>query len=433
MGVISSNSAFGLTITQQEGNLIVENPYYKAVIFPDSGARIMSLISKETGNEFAGGYGIAEAYGNASSYPGELGRVRYSYKILEQSSDLLKVQFTYHGKTGDLINWSMSYQKTIIFSEETPLIKVEFSLKNIGPPVRIPMFGIHNGVVVGKQIDENDTYFLPAAEGMREITCKAGTYFISNFTLGLAGIIDKKSKDALLFFPDYDSIKKFYFWVGENERGATIEWFYRPFTLERGATWRSSYSILPITLSNISNLQSSLREYGIKLNPSLKVKKAQRPMNMLPGKVEVPKKENILHFNQLVASPFISGMSTTTGKIENNVRLDNKVYSRSLFTEAGAGYEVTLPDAKDIVIEAEAALKASTEKTEICLACCDLVGNLYSVSEPLTLSFWKKSGLVRLPVSELSGKKIRILLYGPGVNWTRLSIVCSEVYSVMVN
>ncbi|MFA6715704.1 MAG: hypothetical protein WCS27_10025 [Victivallaceae bacterium] len=137
--------------------------------------------------------------------------------------------------------------------------------------------------------------------------------------------------------------------------------------------------------------------------------------------------------------------------IEKNVRLNNgRIYSRVMVTGSVISYDVILPVDGDILIEAGGELRdAWQESGEAFLICCDLAGGSYLVSEPLILTsenleapenldlaeeLWKKgkypqnqrTDIIRLGAGGFSGKKTRILLYGPGVSWTGLSIVSQQ-------
>ena len=293
----SFNPVSALTLKQKEGKLLIENPYYRATILPNKGARITSLILKETGNEFTRGGGIAEEV-IGRSYAGGLGKVAYTYKIAEKSPSLLKIEFTCMEDTPKLKG--MLYKKTFTFSESTPLIKVDLSLFQEESANRISDFRIHNYVIAGRSVDSNDVYFIPTTAGLKEVSCKSKPWesYTKDFTVGLAGVMDKKSGDSLIFLFDYDSTRVPFFWLGGEGTSSTIEWFYRDFILEEGDTWKSSYSILPITLSSLSNLQVSLKKYGLDINTSLRVKRPQKPLNITlakRGKLEKQekKKENL--------------------------------------------------------------------------------------------------------------------------------------------
>ena len=268
--------------------LIVENSYYQATIYPKQGGRIGSLILKKSGHDFIGrlkdkgnryfGWGISAVGEINSKYPSEMMSCEYNWELIEKTQKIVKVKCSSRGMvTG--YSKDIVVEKIFTFYADTPVIKVEFALVNHGT-FRKCGYRIRNSVIVGGEKDYNNLYFVPTAEGIKILPHNlrkshgwrraASEYMVRNIIDGWCGVIDKKSKRALLFSNDYNALQFTYFWITYGF--CNVEWFYREVPLKTGERWSTVSYIIP--LDNLPFTPSYVRPdciVGITVNKNNKI------------------------------------------------------------------------------------------------------------------------------------------------------------------
>lgn len=388
-----------MKIEKRKDGLTVANRFYTAAL-SRRGGRMISLVRAGSAAELI--YFPAEVPGLAlrhpggiakeveCGHPGEMSYNLFQEDVLPTNGQTLRIRYAYHGRPGVFIRWSMKCEKTFTFHPDSPVITVEQSIRNIGEPELFAAFRTHNEL----KVHPDSVIVIPSTEGLKKIPAAAsGAVFISNFTEGLIGIWHPDTKDALLLLPDYDAVAQFLVSTGKNS--ATPEWYYRSFTLGDNAVWTTSYRILPVAAESLDELTPTLASLGIKADMGRRDRRAQEALSIRSEVVDSREREKILaRFSKTVVDQIVRESAFTQPTLEDNVALSGgSLCSRAIHTQPGAGMEVRLPEAPEILVSAEVSRRESGPgEAEAYLGCCDTEGNLYAVSPPTKLNFWTTEG-----------------------------------------
>jgi len=91
-------------------------------------------------------------------WPGQMAMDVFQQDILPPEGRTCQVRYTYHGRPGSFMGWSMKEVKTFTFREDSPVIRVELTLQNVGLEESFAAFRIHNELVssVGRRVHRAD-------------------------------------------------------------------------------------------------------------------------------------------------------------------------------------------------------------------------------------------------------------------------------------
>jgi hypothetical protein len=245
--------ALALNVTPSDGAVAIENSFYKAAITVEGGA-IRSLILKSTGENMAGRDGMAGDIETSSLNRPNL-TADYQLKVVKQSRDEAQVSATLEG-FGSCQETGVTYEKTYIFRDDTPLITVRVRIENHSEPKSFA-YRVFNTVTPDGRCAGN-TYFAEKNTGLESLELppsKAGSNnFIKDISTGWAGAFNLKNSSALLCKVAPAAVDQYLIFL--SEKIATIEWYYKRVSLDTGSVFNTEYFILP--LSNVASAAASI-------------------------------------------------------------------------------------------------------------------------------------------------------------------------------
>ena len=305
-----------MKVTTSNGRLTVANGFYTAALSAEGG-RIVSLVCADGGAEFASSArGIAED--TECGFPGQMAHDVFRHEVLPAEGKAVRVRYTYHGRPGFFVRWSMTLVKTFTFLPDSPLITVEQTLRNAGEPELFAAFRIHNEVVPRP----DSVMLVPTTAGLKTAPAvHPDSLFIADFTEALVGMWRRDTREALLFLPEYDAVSRFLVSTGKGL--ATLEWYYRRFTIGDNAAWTTSYGILPTALGTLDDLPAVLASVGVEeIDVGRRDRRAQAPLVVQRGGTEPRDREApVRRFGRSVSRLAAHDAAFTTAGVEADVAL----------------------------------------------------------------------------------------------------------------
>ena len=246
-----------LTKAMFEGGeqIILENRYVKLTFSPSQGGRCVSFVYKPTGAEWT------KMSGNTGGLLGDRivsQRLKkdwlnagYQAKIRQNTPEKLSVEFAGQGKTGSARY--ITFRKTVILTGDSPEVVVKYAFevdKSLTLPVTEALW-FHN---ILSMPNRKVSYFFPTTKGIRKLEYSPAfppmEFWEYNPAQGwMAAIAENGSGMACLM--EYKRLMCFYQWYGKEF--ATLEWFFRNFTVKDGDSLSTEVRFLPFQgLKNVS-------------------------------------------------------------------------------------------------------------------------------------------------------------------------------------
>jgi hypothetical protein len=248
---VTNCPSFAIEVKSTDGGIEIENSFYKAAVSPEGGA-IRSLILKSTGENMVGSEGMAGDIETSGLNRPNL-TADYRLNIIKQNHEEAQVSATIEG-SGSFRETGVTYEKTYIFRENTPLIIVRVRITNHGSPKSFA-YRVFNTVTPDGRCTGN-TYFVEKNTGLEtlEFPKASSNNFIKDVFTGWAGAFNPKNSSAILCKAASRAVDQYLVFL--SEKIATIEWYYKRISLGTGSVFSTEYFILPV--SNVTSAAASI-------------------------------------------------------------------------------------------------------------------------------------------------------------------------------
>lgn len=205
----------------KDGTIIqLENKYLKMAILPWRGARIRSLIDKETGSDQVYYNPATNIWGMLDDMSSRTA-AKYKYEILTNSKQKASVKFTCES------SGLLSYEKIVSIYRDKPLIEVNYKVGNRSQRT-FKDFRIRNIIKPGGgDVTREDFRIVPVVDGGVWEGYGTPYSFITNDKIAAPwqGYIDRKLKVGIMISVNYDHLKSYYHWA-KGKIFPTFEWNY---------------------------------------------------------------------------------------------------------------------------------------------------------------------------------------------------------------
>ena len=190
-----------------KSEVVLENSHLKVIISPHLGGRIVDV--KADGGQF-----LYTTYpeGYPAGFYSEYGGIE---EFLERPPGYLWGQAWKHEIEADGVSLCIErdnifLEKRISLDENMPIVKVEYSILNIGPNLVKPAFGIHPEICIGNDAASNH-YHVPTGKGIFSGGCEQTKKRYVRPAQGWCAGTGEKSLVAMLF-PDklLDGVEVYY-------------------------------------------------------------------------------------------------------------------------------------------------------------------------------------------------------------------------------
>ena len=226
----------------------INNGLISLKIDPYRGARIVEFIPAFSKNNWVHpeyNFGMALDNFAGEGFPGQMNTIKYDY-VLVKKKDEVGAEFwakTYDESKG--VPKEIEVRKRIILKPKMETVTIKYTLTNTGEKnIRIGFMPKFDVYVSGEK--EKNYYYRPSSYGLDIAWCENGkTYgedFVKNPLQGWTGVINKNTKEGLVFLMDYNYLQWFYNCLRYN----TIEWIYDRISLQPGEKWTTEVKIIPI-------------------------------------------------------------------------------------------------------------------------------------------------------------------------------------------
>ena len=225
-------------------NITAKTENFTWTVSPDSGGHIVSMTDSE-GKDWIGpgNFMLLDLATQQDYQQGDLKFKKYDCQKSETETKTVLVmssEFT----TRDVKGLKLS--KTVIFPKKGDRVTAKYTLYN--PTDHSIKAGLWIQNIVQPKAGRSRTTFRPSTKGTVEYsypltdTNYSLKYdFTFNFTQGFIGVMDTESKCGVAFLPDYNYLKCIY----SNQGGFTQEWWYSDTLIKQGASFETSFDIVP--------------------------------------------------------------------------------------------------------------------------------------------------------------------------------------------
>lgn len=224
----------------------LENQFLKVIIEPLAGGRIRKLVLKDKGGK-AGVYwegarrpgGMAAEILPADKYPGFLRDAPYKVVEMDSSSRRIRLAYklTHSGAAGTRV------EKEISLPENECAVITQIKLTNESAGEVTHKLRLQQCLPAGE-----GTFTYPAVEFVGMYDC-AKDRTLKQWKLGALGggwiaFASSTERNGMVFMFDHKDVSQAFCWFGRNL--STVEWACRSVALAPGASWETSYRIVPL-------------------------------------------------------------------------------------------------------------------------------------------------------------------------------------------
>ncbi len=223
-------------------NLMLENQFLRAVVSPQAGGRIISLIDKQRNQELVHWDnklkqgGLLSLIPGGESYPGTLVGQPCTFELVEQGPDTGLVRLTSQGDSAS--TRGLQIVREVSLKEGAHALTVTLKVRNTGFSPRELRLRVHNWIAIGSDARKANMAVL-TARGVVYEPQKPITDFVNGWMIlsdaggGLAARAAYDQMESKMFWPMADS--------------CTMEWIYAPTRLEGSAVWESTIEFTPFS------------------------------------------------------------------------------------------------------------------------------------------------------------------------------------------
>ena len=239
----------GETTWFEKPAVLIENAFYRLLISPEHGGRIVSWVDKDPRRPDGEFVYFTPKQGGLLDDRGPLTTAKYEYEVLRQTPAEIQLRLRVREGSGVLRD------KTVTCYADNRVLRVEYRFVNLAGRDLDPsviMFKNHVRYSTGQDETppfESYSFYTPLTTGVRESLFPArghgqdyGNY---NYTGGIAADwhaqLDKNSLDGIAITLDHKEVDSTYYCMRESPPWTTFEWVMNVPQLPKDASWDTTF------------------------------------------------------------------------------------------------------------------------------------------------------------------------------------------------
>ncbi|MBI4025228.1 MAG: hypothetical protein HY360_09635 [Verrucomicrobia bacterium] len=237
--------------------LDLDNGLVALRIAPERGARIVRFTPKFSGKNWVHPeptFGMALDHFAGQGHPGELDKVTYQYKLLQERAATVVELRARTAQGTRAVPAGIDLCKRIVLTPASAGVTLTYTLTNTtSNAFRVAFMPKFDLYVSGDRAE--NYYYRPSAKGL-DIAWPGGDgqpdhgdVFVKNPICGWTAALNRKTREGLAFIMNYNDLQWLYNCLPCN----TVEWLCDPVSLQPAASWRTEVNLVPFQgLTNIT-------------------------------------------------------------------------------------------------------------------------------------------------------------------------------------
>ncbi|HEY3417017.1 MAG TPA: hypothetical protein VGM23_09060, partial [Armatimonadota bacterium] len=255
--VLSAPAFAAVTLTQENGNYILENDYVRLRINPAKGGMVDRYLVKATNRQLlADDQFLLIDHFWQQRWPGEFMSAPYEAKVVASTPEAatLEVSRVSQGEGKNVTQAGICIRRRMTLRADSAQLYVEVAMENTAPTGRLAGYWLQNQPYANGAKEEKQCYFAPTVRGVSQGSYEVASDrvtvdengstdgFTRNPQHGWLAVLGADSHNGMAYVMKYDELLFLYTCFPSF----TMEWQYKSAAIPTGKAWKTDFVLYPL-------------------------------------------------------------------------------------------------------------------------------------------------------------------------------------------
>ena len=233
----------GCSLLEEDGLVVLENKYLRAVFEPSAGGTCRELMVKATGENFAGvKHPASRLFTDKLRSGGTAFRRAYDATVLENTPDAVELSLKVVGLDGHPF---LEIEKRFRLERTSSSLDVRYIYHNLPAAMSETVIEPYFRLAWTLRGADRQTYYLPTSAGVKMFPSGGGDTTVTNVVAGWIAAGCEKDGASMACEFDFAHLAGNYLWLG-GDNNRTAEWWFMPIKIPAGERFETGLRLYPV-------------------------------------------------------------------------------------------------------------------------------------------------------------------------------------------